>query len=189
MVGGRCFDDFSYIIRNSSVLGKFELSCSRASTRDRSGTGFILNHKWWLMSVFRVCGYSAGSICFPSWEGIRGVLSFCLSKKIHTAPAPSQEGKELPTFDLNKLINHHLWFRMRQAILRSHVEARERDGSLFLRSETSLRLSRPVGCENNIFIFKLYCHTIISPLIYHEYQGIHRMTVGMIVGFSTIILS
>ena len=72
---------------------------------------------------------------------------------------------------------------------RSRVEARERDGSLFLRSETSLRLSRPVGCENNIFIFKLYCHTIISPLIYHEYQGIHRMTVGMIVGFSTIILS
>lgn len=72
---------------------------------------------------------------------------------------------------------------------RSRVEARERDGSLFLRSETSLRLSRPVGCENNIFIFKLYCHTIIRSFEYHEYQCVYQMIAGMMAGFSTIILS
>ena len=60
------------------------------------------------MGVFRVDGYRAGSICFPSREGIRGVLSFCLSMKIHTPPAPSQEGKELPSGDMNIPLNHHL---------------------------------------------------------------------------------
>ncbi|WP_293672138.1 hypothetical protein, partial [uncultured Parabacteroides sp.] len=33
---------------------------------------------------------------------------FCLSKKIHTPPAPSQEGKKLPSADINTPVNHPL---------------------------------------------------------------------------------
>ena len=87
---------------------------------------------------------------FPLLRGDKGCVIFLSIKKIHTPPAPSQEGKELPTVDINKLINHHLWFRMRQAILRSHVEARERDGSNILNTKPSL-----------IFIYSLWLYLIL----------------------------